>query len=73
MPKYKSMQERSNAEIVGIFLVLPILSGIAILVAMVANAVANSEGFTAMAWLGQVVWFGLLGLGLMSCLPAAGW
>lgn len=73
MPRYKDMSERSNPEIVWGFLVLPFLTGIAILVALVANAFANSATFTAMDWLGQVVWLGLLGLGMMTALPAAGW
>ena len=29
--------------------------------------------FAGADWLGQVAWCGLLGLGLMTAIPAAGW
>lgn len=67
------MEERSTAGIILMFIVLPVLTGIAILFALVVNVATHGRSFTTMDWLYQVVWFGLLGLGVMTALPAAGW
>ena len=66
------MNERSDTGIILMFIVLPIPTG-SILFALVVNVMTHGRSFTALDWLGQVVWFGLLGLGVMTCLPAAGW
>jgi membrane protein implicated in regulation of membrane protease activity len=69
----KPIAERSALQIVVLFLVLPILAGGGILCFTLINAVDRGREFTAGDWFWQVGWIGLLGLGVMSALPAAGW
>jgi uncharacterized integral membrane protein len=67
------LAERSMANVIWMFMILPIIAGAAILVFAVVNVVANGREFTAADWLWQVGWFGLLGLGLMTAFPIVGW
>jgi hypothetical protein len=69
----KPMSERTTAEIIGLFIVAPVLAGVAIVCFAVWNAAARGREFTVADWVCQVGWFGLLGLAVMLGLPAAGW
>jgi hypothetical protein len=69
----KPMADRTTAEVVLMFVVVPPLIGTAILIYTLVNVVARSREFTAADWFWQVAWFGLLGVGLAVGLPAAGW
>jgi hypothetical protein len=67
----KPIAERSTAEIVGVFVVLPILLGGVIMTMVIRNAVANAAEFGATEWFWQVVFVGLLGLIVALGPPAA--
>jgi hypothetical protein len=67
------MAERSTAGVVGMFFVVPVLAGGAIVSWVVARVVTTAADLTAGEWLWEVGWFGLLGLALATGLPAAGW
>ena len=55
------------------FFILPILAGIAVLTFMTRQIIQHGHEFTASEWFWQVGWFGLLGVLLMTALPAAGY
>jgi hypothetical protein len=67
------MAERSTPGLIGMFFVFPILAGGALLSMTITIAVRESVSFTASDWFWKVGWSGLLALGLMTALPAAGW
>lgn len=71
-PRGKRMELRTNLEVVLVFMVFPVPVGIAILAMTGLNALAHGHLFTASDWLFQVVWCGLLGLGILLALPAVG-
>lgn len=71
-PNPKRMDQRSTLEVVLVFIAAPIPIGIAILTFARDHAIANGHQFTISEWFFQVVWFGLLGLGLLFALPATG-
>jgi hypothetical protein len=70
MGRGKPISERTTAELVGVFIVLPVLLGGLLVTVVVCNAVARAGSFTLGDWFWQVVWVGLLGLGLAVSLPA---
>lgn len=69
----KPMVERSTAEIVCMFIILPVVGGVALLSFGVVNVVTNGWQFSVADWFWQVVWLGVLGFGLVAALPAVGW
>lgn len=73
----RSIADRSAAQVVWLFIVLPVVAGVGILchVAwLVAWLVAVEGGrFTAVDGFWQVGLYGLLGLGVVTALPAAGY
>jgi hypothetical protein len=68
----RPIAERSAAQIVWLFIVLPVLAGVGILCHLVWIVTVGGSRFTAADWFWQVGWYGLLGLGVMTALPAAG-
>ena len=69
----KPITERSALGIVWMFFVFPIAVGGAFTTFIVVRTIASGRQFTTGQWLGEVIFCGLLGLGIMTCLPAAGW
>jgi hypothetical protein len=67
------IESRSAVNIVLMFFVLPILAGLAILTFTIVQIIKHGHEFTASDWFWQVGWFGLLGLLLMTALPATGY
>jgi hypothetical protein len=56
----KLIGQRSTIELVGVFIVLPVLAGGILIAVVLRNAAVNAKGFTLADWLGQVVCTGLL-------------
>lgn len=69
----KPIEERTKAELIGMFIVGPILTGGGMLFWVVVNTATHWAEFSLKDWLWQVVWFGGVGLVLMFGLPAVGW
>lgn len=67
------IEKRSRFNLIGMFFVVPILVGLAILTFTVVQIVKRGHEFTASEWFWQVGWFGLLGLLAMTALPATGY
>jgi hypothetical protein len=65
----KLITERSAKELVGIFVVLPVLVGVGILAVVVRNAMVNAATFTFADWFWHVVWASLVGLAIATALP----
>lgn len=65
--------QRSSAQIVGLFIVFPILAGLGILCHLVWLIAVDSGRFTTSDWFWQVGWYGLIGFGVLTALPAAGY
>lgn len=66
------MEARSNVEVIGVFVVMPVVFGLAVMIFCVWNAITHGAEFSASDWFWQVGWFGLLGMGLTICLPYVG-
>lgn len=60
-------------ELIGMFVVFPILFGGGILTAVVHNAVKHADSFTFVDWLFQVGLVGCIALGVMFALPTTAW
>lgn len=67
------MSERSVPGVVGMFFVLPLLVGGALLAGAIVLALKRDGEPGAPEGYGGVAWMGLLALGLITALPAAGW
>jgi hypothetical protein len=62
--------ERSAKELIGIFLVLPILVGVGILAVVIRNAILNAAIYTFADWFWHVGWAAVVGLAVTATLPA---
>lgn len=69
----KLIAEYDAAEVVLVFVVLPVLLGGFTVGMAVRVAVEHAAELTAAEWLFQVVGAGLLGLAAMACLPVVAW
>ena len=65
----KLIAERSAQELIGIFVVLPVLVGVGILAVVVRNAMANAATYTFADWFWHVGWASVVGLAVATTLP----
>jgi hypothetical protein len=68
----KAIEERTKAELIGMFLVGPIVIGVAMLTWTVLYTAKHWPEFSLKEWLWQVGWPGVVGLVLTFGLPSAG-
>lgn len=69
MRRGKPIEERTTLELVGLFVVLPMIFGGLLVVFVIRNAVTNIGTFTLRDWIGQFAFAGLLGLSITVALP----
>ena len=65
----KLIAERSAKELIGIFVVLPVLVGVGILAVVVRNAMVNAATYTFADWFWHVGWASVVGLAITTTLP----
>jgi hypothetical protein len=65
----KLIAERSAKELIGIFVVLPVLVGVGILAVVIRNAMVNAATYTFADWFWQVGWASVVGLAVATTLP----
>jgi hypothetical protein len=65
----KLITKRSAAELVGMFVVLPVVVGVYILAVVVRHAMVNAATFTFADWFWHVGWASLVGLAIATALP----
>ncbi|CAN5127655.1 hypothetical protein BH10PLA2_BH10PLA2_24780 [soil metagenome] len=69
----KPIGKWTYAEICFLFFAFPICSGLGLLAFTLLNAWHRANDLSVADWCWQVGYTGLLGLGLCTALPAAGW
>ena len=65
--------ERSTQNIVIMFFAFPVLSGLALVCWTIVSAIASFPELTDWTWIWQVAFGCILGLLIMTALPAVGW
>ena len=65
----KLIAERSAQELIGIFVVLPVLVGVGILAVVIRNATVNAANYTFADWFWRVGWASVVGLAVATTLP----
>jgi len=65
----KLITERSAKELIGIFVVLPVLVGVGLLAVVVRNAMVNAAIFKFADWFWHVGWASVVGLAIGITLP----
>jgi hypothetical protein len=65
----KLIAERSAKELIGIFVVMPVLVGVGILAVVMRNAMVNAATYTFADWFWHVGWASVVGLAVATTLP----
>jgi hypothetical protein len=65
----KLIAERSAEELIGIFVVFPVLVGVGILAVVIRNGLVKAATYTFADWFWHVGWASVVGLAVATTLP----